>query len=110
VNIIRWNVDRGPKEKRFVRKPAPLILALLGLSAAHASPPCQGMADKVTKEFDAERTMSNVDRPAKCKALYQVISDLTDLAVACGADRKFIDETYMPLAKSIGEEGPKACQ
>lgn len=133
MKIIRWNVGsddkstrtvrqywgcprsmrnsaRYPKENRFVRMPALLILALLGLSAANASPPCQGMADKVSKEFDAERKMSNADKPAKCRALYQVISDLTDLAVACAADQKFRDETYMPLAKAVGDEGPKVCQ
>ena len=89
--------------------PALLILALLGLSAANASPPCQSMADKVTKEFDAERK-SDADRPAKCRALYQVISHLSDLAAGCGADQKFIDATYMPLAKSVGDEAPKVCE
>ena len=98
------------KEKRFMKMSAVLISALLGCNAAHASPPCQAMADKVAKEFDAERKMSDADRSAKCRALYQVISDLTDLAVACSADQKFLDETYMPLAKSVGDEGPRACQ
>jgi hypothetical protein len=93
-----------------VRMPVLLILALLGLSAANASPPCQSMADKVAKEFDAERKMSNADRPAKCRALYQVISHLSDLAAACGGDQTFIDGTYMPLAKSVGDEAPKVCQ
>jgi hypothetical protein len=96
--------------KQFVRMPALLISALFVLSAANASPPCQGMADKVTKEFDAERKMSDADRPAKCRALYKVISDLTDLAAACAADQKFRDGTYMPLAKSVGDEAPKVCQ
>jgi hypothetical protein len=95
--------------KRFMRVSAALITALLGLSSAHASPPCQEMADKVAKKFDAEQKMSNIDRAAKCRALFLVISDLTDLAAACGADQKFIDNTYMPLAKAIGDEGPKAC-
>jgi hypothetical protein len=93
-----------------VRLSALLILALLGISAANASPPCQSMADKVTKEFDAERKMSDADRPAKCIALNLVISHLTDLAAACGADQQFIDGTYMPLAKSVGDEAPKVCQ
>jgi hypothetical protein len=86
-----------------------LFAALLGFGAAHAASPCQDMADKVSKQFDAERSMSNLNQPAKCRALSLVISDLTDLAVACAADEKFREQTYMPLAKAIGEEGPKAC-
>ena len=93
-----------------MRLPALLLPALLGLSAANAAPPCQAMADKIEKELDALRKMSNADRPAKCRAISLVISDLTDLAAACGADQKFIDGTYRPLAQSVGAEAPKACQ
>jgi len=66
------------------------------------------LADKITKEFDAERKMSDSDKPAKCRAISHVISDLTDLAVACAADQTFMDGTYTPLAKSVGDEAPKA--
>jgi hypothetical protein len=59
---------------------------------------------------DAARKMSESDRPAKRRAFYQVISDLTNLATACAADDKFREQTYMPLAKSVGDEAPKACQ
>jgi len=100
VKIIRCNVARATL----------LISALGGVSVTHAAPPCQSLADKVSQEFDAERKMSDADRPAKCRAIYQVISDLTDLATACGADQKFIDGTYKPLAKSVGDEAPKVCQ
>jgi hypothetical protein len=88
---------------------AVIISVQLGFSTAHAAPPCQAMADKVAKEFDAERKMSSANQPAKCIALDKVISDLTDLAVACAADQKFRDETYMPLAKAVGDEAPRAC-
>jgi hypothetical protein len=47
--------------------------ALLGFSVAHASPPCQDMADKVAKEFAAEKKMSDLDKPAKCRAIYKII-------------------------------------
>jgi hypothetical protein len=87
-----------------------LIFAVLGINFAGASLPCQDMADKVRKEFDAERKMNDADRPAKCRALSQVIADLTDIAVACGADTAFIDKIYKPLATAVGDEGPKACQ
>jgi hypothetical protein len=92
-----------------MRMSAVLLAALFGCTVVHAAPPCQDMADKVSKKFDAERKMSSVNQSAKCTALSLVISDLTDLALACAADEKFREETYMPLAKAIGEEAPKAC-
>lgn len=95
--------------KRSMRFSAVLTAALLGLSSAHASPPCQEMADKVAKKFDAQQKMSKVDMAARCRAISLIILDLQDLAVACGADQKFIDKTYMPLAKAISDEAPKDC-
>ena len=92
-----------------MRIPALLVSALLGFSA-NAAPPCQDMADKVAKEFAAEKKMSDLDKPAKCRAIYKIISGLTDIASQCGADSKFIDETYRPLAKSVGDEAPHVCQ
>ncbi len=85
------------------------ISALVAFGVAHASPHCQDMADKVAKEFAAEKRMSNADKPAKCSAISKVISDLSDLAAACGADQQFIHDTYMPLAKFVGDEAPSAC-
>ena len=82
---------------------------MLGCSA-HAAPSCQDMADKVAKEFAAEKKMSDLDKPAKCRAIYKIISGLTDIASQCGADSKFIDATYRPLAKSVGDEAPLVCQ
>ena len=94
-----------------MRIPALLIPALLGFSIAHASPPsCQDMADKTAKEFAAEKKMSDLDKPAKCRAIYKIISDLTDMAAQCGADTKFIDGTYKPLAKAVGDEAPNVCK
>ena len=90
--------------------PALLISALLGFSVAHAAPPCQDMADKVAKEFAAEKKISDLDKPAKCRAIYKIISGLTDIAAQCGADTQFIDGTYKPLAKAVGDEGSHVCQ
>jgi hypothetical protein len=86
-----------------------LVIAGGASSPVLADSHCQEMADKVTRKFEAEQKMSNIDKAAKCRAISLVISDLTDLAVACGADQKFRDERYMPLAKAIGDEAPKAC-
>ena len=89
--------------------PALMISALFGLSAAYAAPPCQDMADKTAKEFAAEKK-SDLDKPSKCKAIYKIISDLTDIVAACRADTKFIEATYKPLAKAVGDEAPNVCQ
>ena len=82
--------------------------ALLGMNSAIAAPSCQEQADKVAREFEAERKISTMDSTAKCRAMYQVISDLTDPATACATDRPFMDGTYEPLAKAIGDEAPHA--
>ena len=92
-----------------MRIPSLLIPALLGFSIAHAAPPCQDMADKVAKEFAAEKK-SDLDKPTKCTAIYKIVSELTDIATQCGADTKFIEGTYKPLAKSVGDEAPNVCQ
>ena len=92
-----------------MRMPAIFIFALLCFGTAHAGPSCQELADKVAKDFDAERKMGRTDQPAKCRALYQVISGLSDIASACAVDRPFMDKTYMPLAKAVGDEAPQAC-
>ena len=86
-----------------------LIPALLGAGIAHAAPPCQDMAETVAKVLAAEKK-SDLDKPTKCKAIYKIISDLTDIAAQCGADTKFIDGTYKPLAKSVGDEAPNVCK
>jgi hypothetical protein len=106
--FVKWFSARL-REKRLMRIASVLILTPVGLSAANAAPPCHELAEKVTKKFAAERNMSDVDRAAKCSAISVVISDLTDLAVTCGADQKFMDGTYLPLAKAVGDEAPKAC-
>ncbi|HEV7356424.1 MAG TPA: hypothetical protein VGN99_00415 [Steroidobacteraceae bacterium] len=100
----------GVNDGGNARIPAVLIPALLGCSIAHAAPPCQDMADKVAKEFAAEKKMSDLDKPAKCRAIYKIISDLSDMATQCGADTKFIDGTYKPLAKAVGDEAPNVCK
>jgi hypothetical protein len=82
------------------------------ISAARAEPPaCQDMAGKVAQKFKAERDMPGPGAPTnpKCRAINLVISDLSDLAMACNRDQKFLDETYMPLAKAIAAEAPHAC-
>jgi hypothetical protein len=90
--------------------PALLVPALLGFSLAHAAPPpCQGMADTAAQELAAEKK-SDLDKPTKCRAIYKIISDLSDIAARCGADTKFIDGTYKPLAKSVGDEAPNVCK
>ena len=86
-----------------------LPCALLGLNVTHAAPSCQELADKVNQEFAAEQKMIDVDGQVKCRAITQVIAHLTDIAAACGADKKFIETTYLPLANKVAEEGPKAC-
>ena len=89
--------------------PVLTISALFVFSAAHAAPPCQDMADKAANELAAEKK-SDLDKPVKCRAIYKIISDLTDIAAQCGADAKFIDATYKPLAKAVGDEAPNVCQ
>jgi hypothetical protein len=100
-------------QERFMKLSPVLIFAMAAINAAHAGPPaCQDMADKVAKKFEAEKKMAGPSQ-AKCSAINLVISDLTDLATLCtqaAGDEKFLNETYMPLAKSIGEEAPKACE
>ena len=98
----------GAGNKGIIVKTAVLLMStLFELGVAHAAPPCPDMADKVSKEFDAEKNMSSGQ--SKCIALNLLISHLTDLATACAADQKFRDQTYLPLAKAIGDEAPKAC-
>jgi hypothetical protein len=92
-----------------MKTPALMISALLGFSAAHAAPACQDMADTAAKVLAAEKR-SDLDKPTKCKAVYKVISDLTDIAHACGVDEKFIDGTYKPLAKSAAAEAENVCR
>jgi len=92
-----------------MKTPALIILALLGFSAAHAAPACQDMADTVAKVLAAEKK-SDLDKLTKCTAIYKVISDLTDIAHACGVDAKFIDATYKPLAKSVQAEAENVCR
>ncbi len=92
---------------------AVLLCSLITVNVAQATPPsCKAMADKVAKKFEAEKAMAGPSQ-AKCTAISLVISDLTDLATACTqtqADGRFLNETYMPLARAIGEEAPKACE
>ena len=92
-----------------MKTPALVISALLGFSAAHAAPACQDMADTVAKVLAAEKK-SDLDKPTKCTAIYKVISDLTNIAHACGVDAKFIDATYKPLAKSVQAEAENVCR
>jgi hypothetical protein len=68
------------------------------------------MANRVTQEFDAERKMSGANHSEKCRAVYKIVSDLTDIAVACGADEKFIEETYKPLANAVRDEAQGVCK
>jgi hypothetical protein len=106
VTQTNWyikNEHRGHPMKTF----AALIPILLTLSAAHAATPCRNLADQVSKEFDAERAMSS-GQP-KCMALNLLISHLTDLASQCAVDEKFRSDVYLPLAKAIAAEAPKAC-
>jgi hypothetical protein len=86
-----------------------LIPGLLGVSIAHAAPPCEDMAETVAKVLAAEKK-SDLDKPTKCIAIYKIISDLSNIAAECGADTKFINATYKPLAKSVGDEAPNVCK
>ena len=83
--------------------------ALLSWGSAHAAPPCQDMADKVAGELAAEKKMSDLDKPAKCRAIYKILSGLTDIVSQCAADSKFMEATK-PLAKSVADEAPRVCQ
>jgi hypothetical protein len=89
-----------------------VIFTLAALHVANAAPQnCKDMANRVAQKFAAEKRMVGPSQ-AKCQALSLVISDLTDLATACTRkpeDDRFLNETYMPLAKAIGEEAPNAC-
>ena len=89
-----------------------VICSFVALNVAIAtSQNCRDMANHVAQEFAAEKKMTGPSQ-AKCQAISLVISDLTDLATACTRkpeDDKFLNETYMPLAKAIGEEAPNAC-
>jgi hypothetical protein len=72
------------------------------------------MADKVAKRLKAEEAMPGPPghTSAKCREISLVISDLSDLASACTrteGDQRFLNETYMPLARAIGAEAPHAC-
>ncbi len=92
-----------------------LACVLASITAAHAEPQaCRLMANKVAQKFKAEQAMPDPPAPTsrKCRAINLVISDLTDLAAACTrneGDQKFLNETYMPLAKAIAAEAPHAC-
>jgi hypothetical protein len=89
-----------------------VICTFVAIHVANAAPQnCQDMANHVAQQFAAEKKMAGPSQ-AKCQAISLVISDLTDLAAACTRkpeDDKFLNETYMPLAKAIGEEAPNAC-
>jgi hypothetical protein len=48
------------------------------------------------------RKMSDLDKPAKCRAIYKIISGLSDIATQCAADSNFVaacDELNQPLVR-----------
>jgi len=95
-----------------MRISALIVAAAFVIGVAHASPPCQALVDKVTKGLDSAHKMSDSDKTAKCRALSLVDYDLMDVAHVCLApdDKKIIEQSVKPLAKSLAGEMEQACR
>jgi len=93
-----------------MKMPVLMVAIIFATAVAHASPQCQAAIDNVAKALAAARAMSDLDKPAKCRALF-LIPLQSDVGLVCTAqgDLKIVQDEYLPLAKSAGDEAVKVC-
>jgi hypothetical protein len=98
------------RRKIIMKMPVLLVAIVLVTGIAHGSQPCDAAIEKVAKALAAARAMSDVNKPAKCRALI-LIPLQSDVGLVCTApeDVKIVEDKYLPLAKSAGDEAVKVC-